>query len=66
MEQKNKVKQKYNLIVKEYSNMDFSQIKEHTIQIETNDINFTIEQYCRNRSIAEVKAELILEKKLSK
>ena len=54
------------MIVKEYSNMDFSQIKEHTIQIETNDINFTIEQYCRNRSIAEVKAELILEKKLSK
>ena len=39
--------------------MDISQTETHTIEIETDDIEFTIEQYCRNRSIKNIEAKLI-------
>ena len=59
MEQK--MKNRYNLIVEEYSKMDISQIEKYTIEIETDNIDFTIEQYRRNRNIKDIKYELILD-----
>ena len=38
------MKKRYNLIVREYNKMDISKIEEYTIQVETDDIDFTIEQ----------------------
>jgi peroxiredoxin len=55
------MKKRYNLIVREYNKMDISKIEEYTIQVETDDIDFTIEQYCRNRHVENLTAELILE-----
>ena len=59
MEQK--MKNRYNLIVEEYSKMDLSQVEKYTIEIETDNIDFTIEQYSRNRNIKNIKYELVLE-----
>ena len=56
-----RMKNRYNLIVEEYSKMDLSQTEKYTIEIETDNIDFTIEQYRRNRNIKDIKYELILE-----
>ena len=61
MEQKNKAKNRYNLIVEEYGKMDISQTETYTVEIETNDIEFTIEQYCRNRNVKNIEAKLIFD-----